>query len=415
VSASAAGVLARSEASADLPAVEYRPPRDHALENLTHSLVGAALAELALPAGAASIQRRVLFTVGIVAANLPDADLLYTRITPPPLGYLLHHRGHTHTLVGLAAQALLIGAVCLLPVIRRNAGALWARLMVLIAVGLLSHLVLDSWNSYGVHPFWPFDIRWYYGDAIYILEPWLWVLLGVAATLNTRQDWGRILLGVTLAVLASALAWLGMIPRIALVALAVVALALAVLARSWPARRRSGAALLATALFVLTMFVVRERVRDRVRSALDPGARANLVDIVLSPQAANPLCWSVLAIVKAEPSAEYLLTRGTATAVLPSGCGADQLADVAWSDPVHQSLRRLRELVREDCPVRAWMQFGRAPEISDHAIGDLRYGGATRDNFSMMALTTGGHPEACPPHLTHWGMPRADLLAPAAN
>jgi inner membrane protein len=287
--------------------------------------------------------------------------------------------------------------------------------MVLIAVALLSHLVLDSWNSYGVHPFWPFDIRWYYGDAIYILEPWLWVLLGVAATLNTRHRRGGILLGVTLAALVAALAWLGMITRIALVALAAAAVVLGLIARAWPPRRRAGGALMASALFVSAMFVVRERVRDKVRTTLEPGARANLVDIVLSPQAANPLCWTALAIVKNERSAEYLMTRGTVTAVLPSGCGADHRTEVAWSEPVHQSLPRLRALVRADCRVRAWMEFGRAPEIDDHIISDLRYGGATRDNFTTMALATEAHPEVCPPHLPHWGMPRADLLAAAAD
>ena len=39
-----------------------------------------------------------------------------------------------------------------------------------------SHLVLDWTNSYGVHPFWPFDDRWRYGDAVFIVEPWLWVV-----------------------------------------------------------------------------------------------------------------------------------------------------------------------------------------------------------------------------------------------
>jgi inner membrane protein len=220
-------------------------------------------------------------------------------------------------------------------------------------------------------------------------------------------------LGTTLAVLAVALAWFGMIPRAALVALAVVAVTLAVIARSWPPRRRAGAALAMTTLFVLAMFVVRERLRDKVRAALEPGARANLVDIVLNPQAGNPLCWSALAIVKDEPSAEYLMTRGTATAMLSSGCGAEHRTEVAWSDPVRQSLPRLRELVRTDCSVRAWMEFGRAPEIDDNAIGDLRFGGATHDNFSRMALRRGGQPTACPPHLPRWGTPRADLLTPA--
>ena len=72
------------------------------MENLTHSLIGATLAELFVPRSASPAKRGLFFTVGVVAANLPDADLVYARITAPPLGYLLHHRGHTHTLIGAA-------------------------------------------------------------------------------------------------------------------------------------------------------------------------------------------------------------------------------------------------------------------------------------------------------------------------
>jgi hypothetical protein len=106
-----------------------------------------------------------------------------------------------------------------------------------------------------------------------------------------------------------------------------------------------------------------------------------------------------------------VMTRGTVTAVGSSGCGAEHRMPVVWADPVRQSLPRLRELVRSDCSVRAWMQFGRAPELTDSAIADLRYGGATRDNFSRMSLRTDARRAECPPHLTHWGMPREDLLA----
>jgi len=146
------------------------------VDNLTHSLIGATLAELALPAGAPRAMRRTFFVAGVVAANLPDADLVYTRITPAPLGALLHHRGHTHTVVGLVLLGLAMVAVCALPRIRDSVGPMRGRLWTLIAVALASHLVLDSWNSYGVHPFWPIDSRWYYGDAVFILEPWVWML-----------------------------------------------------------------------------------------------------------------------------------------------------------------------------------------------------------------------------------------------
>jgi inner membrane protein len=129
------------------------------VDNLTHSLVGAALAELTLPADAPRATRRTFFITGVIAANLPDADLVYTRITAPPIGYLLHHRGHTHTVAGIALLGVAIAAVCALPVIRATVGAWRHRLWLLIALALASHLVLDSWNSYGVHPFWPISSR----------------------------------------------------------------------------------------------------------------------------------------------------------------------------------------------------------------------------------------------------------------
>ncbi|MEO6529108.1 MAG: metal-dependent hydrolase, partial [Gemmatimonadaceae bacterium] len=189
------------------------------MDNITHSLVGATLAELALPAGATRAQRGVFFVAGIVSANLPDADLLYTRITPPPLGSLLHHRGHTHTIAGLAVGALLLGALCMLPAVRRHVRPIRGRVAGLIAIALVSHLVLDSWNSYGIHPFWPFDSRWIYGDAIFIAEPWLWLLLGIAAALNTSHDRGRLALAALLMVPVAAAAWFRLVPASVLVAL----------------------------------------------------------------------------------------------------------------------------------------------------------------------------------------------------
>jgi inner membrane protein len=383
-----------------------------ALENLTHSLVGATLAELTLPTGATRTQRRIFFVTGVAAANLPDADLLYTRIVPPPLGYLLHHRGHTHTLIGLIPQALLIAGVFLLPSLHRHIGPLRARLLALIGLGLLSHLVLDSWNSYGVHPFWPVDSRWYYGDAIYILEPWLWVILGVSATLNTQTPRGRVALGVALAALAAALAWFGMITLTALAVLAAIALTLAWISHRWAPRRRAGVAVALTAVFVVAMFGVREQVRATAIGTVAVASRPNVVDVILSPQPANPLCWTALTVLEDPAKNEYVMTRGTVTAMRSSGCGSSRGESVAWDEPVRQSLSRLRELARTDCSVRAWLQFGRAPEVGGQAIGDLRYGGAARENFSRMLLSDAPRGTDCPSHLTHWGLPRADLLAP---
>jgi len=377
--------------------------------------MGATLAELALPAGASRAARRTFFIVGIAAANLPDADLVYTRITPAPLGSLLHHRGHTHTIAGIALLGLATIAVCLLPRVQASIAPLRRRLWTLIGIGLASHLVLDSWNSYGVHPFWPLSARWYYGDAVYILEPWLWLSLGVAAVLNTMNVPGRLLFGVALLGLVAVGASLGVIPVAALIALLVSAAVLAALLRPREPRRRSAAALGLGLAFVAGLFVLREVARGEVLAATVPAERPRLVDVVLSPGAANPFCWSALKIARDVTGAEYVMTRGDAAVLLPSGCGAGRAGAVEWDAPRTQSLAALRARYRADCWVRGWMQFGRAPEIANDTISDLRYGEVPRGNFTTMVLLPPVEAARCPANLTAWRPPRADLLGDALD
>ncbi len=38
----------------------------------------------------------------------------------------------------------------------------------------LLHIAMDFTNNYGVHPFWPVDNRWFYGDSVFIIEPLFW-------------------------------------------------------------------------------------------------------------------------------------------------------------------------------------------------------------------------------------------------
>ncbi|MEO8624506.1 MAG: metal-dependent hydrolase [bacterium] len=378
------------------------------MENITHSLVGATLAELALPATATTAQRRIFFTAGIIAANLPDADLLYARITAPPLGYLLHHRGHTHTLGGLVAQALLIGLIALLPPLRKRIGTGGTRFGLLISAALLSHLVLDSWNSYGVHPFWPFDNRWLYGDAIYIAEPWLWILLGVAAVMNARSRLPRVMIATLLGVLIIVVAWFKFISIIAFASLTLFAVSMALMMTNLPRRARAMAALATATVFVVAMFGISHVVEQRAIASIARAPGAQVVDMALSPEPANPLCWSALGVVKDERAGEYVMTRGSVALVDIARCGAADHGRVVWEAPVRQSLTNLRHSVRDDCRVRAWMQFGRAPAFANAQITDLRFGGLDRTNFTTMLPAAPN--QACPRHLTAWAYPRADLL-----
>jgi ribosomal protein L28 len=52
-----------------------------------------------------------LTLVSILANNAPDLDIVYIGITGGKLGYLLHHRGHTHTLVATLVLVPICGKV----------------------------------------------------------------------------------------------------------------------------------------------------------------------------------------------------------------------------------------------------------------------------------------------------------------
>ncbi len=59
--------------------------------------------------------------------------------------------------------------------------------------------------------------------------------------------------------------------------------------------------------------------------------------------------------------------------------------------------------------MRAWLQFGRAPFIRDGTIADLRFESGARGNFTAMAVPR--EDRGCPPAMTSWAMPRADVMS----
>ncbi len=374
------------------------------MENLTHSLLGATIAEAALPVGATDRQRALFYGFGIAAANLPDADLLYTSITPAPLGYLLHHRGYTHTLAGIVGLALMIALVAALPPIRRALSGTHGRFRLLVVAALASHVIADAWNSYGVHPFYPFGTRWYYGDAVYIAEPWLWTLLGVSVVLNARRDRVRLALAALLIGVPVAAAVLHVIQFWIVAALAIAGALLVVMMRSRRPMTRAWMSLVAATFFVVLSFGARSIAKAEVRRRLRPSAAQPMIDVVLNPRPGNPLCWSALTL---EDSASNIVMKRGALTVVPgrlfSYCEAPLTGDGV------QSIAMLSNAAMRDCWVRAWLQFGRVPVLSGETITDARFGGG-RGNFTAMRVVPGGATRACPANLTPWDWPRADVM-----
>jgi inner membrane protein len=153
------------------------------MDNLCHTLVGAAI-------GYAGLRRKTELANAslMIAANLPDLDVLVFATDTPSIAF---RRGWTH---GVLAQLVLPLALTALMVFigRRRRGtrtgpplhAGW--LLLLSYVGLYSHIFLDFLNNYGIRLLTPFDWRWFYGDTLFIMDPWLWLTLGFGAWFSRR-------------------------------------------------------------------------------------------------------------------------------------------------------------------------------------------------------------------------------------
>ena len=61
-------------------------------------------------------------------------------------------------------------------------------LLLLSCVAILSHPILDSLNTYGVRWLMPFSGRWFYGDTMFIVDPWVWLALGLGVFVSRRRE-----------------------------------------------------------------------------------------------------------------------------------------------------------------------------------------------------------------------------------
>ncbi len=170
------------------------------MDPFTHLMTGACLAR-------AGFNRKAAYaTLAMtLAADAPDLDTLWA--AGGPVAAFQHHRGITHTFLGLPFEGLaVVGVVWLVHRWRLRRAAIqpspaavaldstdetltrpltaapvrWGLLYGFVLIALLSHLLLDWTNNYGLRPFFPFDRHWYAGSFVFIFEPVLWGVLLVA-------------------------------------------------------------------------------------------------------------------------------------------------------------------------------------------------------------------------------------------
>ncbi len=157
------------------------------MDNLTHSLVG-------LTAAKAGLERLSpgATTLCVLAANAPDSDIVVIAFGDR-WTLLHHHRGITHSIVGVISFAVV------LPLVFYGVDRLWSRykvqppktnlkgLLLASFIASATHPLLDWTNNYGIRWFLPWGQKWSYGDFVFIIDPYLWLILGGAAFLLTAK------------------------------------------------------------------------------------------------------------------------------------------------------------------------------------------------------------------------------------
>lgn len=410
------------------------------MDNVTHTLIGVLAGEAVHrflpPSAVLSDRARRTVAIGVLAVggNLPDADVLYTTVAGTTGDYLLHHRGYTHTFIAaLGASVLLYLAVRLwwrYRGIRPRPADTWL-LVGLSLAGPHLHLALDFTNNYGIHPFWPVDNRWYYGDAVFIIEPLLWACATVLLFILPSRIM-RLLIALVI-VAGLGLSWFsGFVPAPLAAILTVLALGLAAVGRFASARVAVASGLAAWLAVTAVFFAGSHAAGTRVQALLaDAFPTARTLDIVLTPLPANPVCHEVLAV---QTVADTYIVRRAFHSLAPDWLPAEQCerlyplrgertapltpieqpmtGEIAWDGELALPVERFADLASEYCAAEAVLQFARAPwatPVGDGwIVGDLRYDTEPGQGFAETYV--GPDSDECPRLPAPWAPPRADLL-----
>jgi len=364
------------------------------LDNLTHSLVG-------LTAAKAGLDRLSPGATGlcVLAANAPDSDIIVLAFGDR-WTFLQHHRGITHAIVGV------IGLAIILPLIFYGIDRLWARykdrpsqtklkgLLIASFIASATHPLLDWTNNYGIRFFLPWSQKWSYGDLVYIVDPYIWLILGGAVFLLTARTrflkviWGLVAAVTTFLVVASPRSGGLPYPNLIAVLWIVVIVALIVLSIK-RARERWGRniAYVAIALVVcywsLLAFAHSRAVTRGNEEAAKMANGETVLRLAAMPRLANPFRWDC---VFETDRAMYRLDLG----LLSDGAGNT----VRYEKP-GLDLTPVLDYVSQQRSAQVFLGFARFPvlKLADPGcttrtlvqLADLRYTepGRSRGAFSL--------------------------------
>jgi inner membrane protein len=369
------------------------------MDNLTHSLVGLTISKAGWEKDTPATQ-----IVCILAANAPDLDLV-SGIFGDRWTLLHYHRGITHSILGTVLLSLIIPsffwlADLILSSWRRHAKPIRFRALLLGSlIAGATHPLMDWTNNYGVRPLLPWSGKWYYADLVFIVDPFIWLVLGGTAFLLTASSsWRLRLWSLSAAILTSLVIYAGAVrrafdhPYIAITVWSAVLIGLFICHRGQYFRyRRKKVAFAGLALVVSYwggLAFCHSAALDRIRREVTtlPLAHGERVTRVAAmPTLADPAHW--LCIMETDRSLyrfELFLLDG-----------ADQPTNLVVFVKPNEAEASLIRLAERDRRAQVLLGFARFPveRVADHdcltetlvQFADLRYTepGHPRGSFSI--------------------------------
>jgi inner membrane protein len=286
------------------------------MDPIAHTFTGAALAG----AGLRRVTPLATATL-ILAANAPDVDIVVQ--FAGMYASLAHRRGWTHGVLALAIWPFVLTAIMLAwdrwRRRRRDPQAAPVRplpILGLAALGVATHPALDWLNTYGMRWLMPFDGRWFYGDAVFIVDPWIWLALGGVLFLQHSSSWSALIgWGLFFALATTLMLSVDIVPAAARALWIAGLLGLGLLrlrrrGERLPApgavaarERRTRITVTAVAAYIVLMVGLGRAAEAEVRRAMAAGGES-AADVMAGPAPADPFGRVVVAAV---PSGYYRL------------------------------------------------------------------------------------------------------------
>jgi inner membrane protein len=362
------------------------------MDNLTHSFVGIAAAKAGLEK----------LSPGASTLCLPDSDIVVLAFGDR-WAFLQHHRGITHAIVGV------IGLAVLLPLIFHFVDRLWSRfrnqpaktklkgLMLASFIVTATHPLLDWTNNYGIRFLLPWSQKWSYGDLVFVVDPYLWLILGGASFLLVARSkfskfvWAALAAILTFLIVASPRS--GNLPNQRLIALLwIVALVVLIVLSIKGARERWGSRIAFVAFALVLCYwsalgFAHARAVARGSEAAARMASANgevVARLAAMPRLADPFRWDC---VFETDRAVYRFDVGL--------IGDTSIRDAVRYAKPEGELKEVFDTIAQQRPVRIFLGFARFPvaQLADPScttqtlvqLADLRYTepGQSRGSFTL--------------------------------